>query len=157
MPISYFAPKNHKLNLVTHTNQNLLQDAVWIDLLLPTREEELLIEKIFEIKISSREEMQLKVNLVTKDITSLNDHIFFLSNKTNFLLDATLGMISIEQNDIIKIFSIAAVILLPPTLVATIYGMNFHIPELTWRFGYFYALILMALSTWLPYKYIKKK
>lgn len=103
-------------------------------------------------------DMQLKINLLTKDITSLNDNIFFLSNKVNFLLDATLGMISIEQNDIIKIFSIVAVILLPPTLIASIYGMNFHnMPELSWHFGYPYALILMILSAWLPFRYFKRK
>ena len=70
----------------------------------------------------------------------------FLSSKIVFLLDATLGMINIQQNDIIKIFSIAAVVFLPPTLVASIYGMNFdHMPELDWMFGYPLALVLMVL------------
>lgn len=101
---------------------------------------------------------QSKLDLFSKDINSLNEHILFLSNKINFLLDATLGMINIDQNDIIKIFSIVAVILLPPTLVASIYGMNFHnIPELSWQFGYPFALTLMIISAWLPYKYFKKK
>ena len=75
-----------------------------------------------------------------------------------FLLDATLGMIGIEQNNIIKIFSIVAVILLPPTLVASIYGMNFEfMPELKWHFGYPFAILLMLISAWLPYRYFKKK
>ena len=76
----------------------------------------------------------------------------FLSSKIIFLLDATLGMINIQQNDIIKIFSIAAVVLLPPTLVASAYGMNFEfMPELNWVFGYPFALLLMVVSAVLPY------
>ena len=82
----------------------------------------------------------------------------FLSGKIIFLLDATLGMINIQQNDIIKIFSVAAVVFLPPTLVASIYGMNFHhMPELNWMFGYPLALILMVLAAVLPYLYFKRK
>lgn len=107
---------------------------------------------------------QLEVNdharLVTlsKDINSLNDHANFLSNKISFLLEATLGMVQIEQNAIIKIFSVAAVIFLPPTLIASIYGMNFHfMPELQWKHGYILAIGLMLLASWLPYKYFKYK
>ena len=75
-----------------------------------------------------------------------------------FLLDATLGMVNIQQNDIIKIFSIAAVVLLPPTLVASVYGMNFdHMPELKWMLGYPFALVLMVVSAVLPYLYFKWK
>jgi magnesium transporter len=81
-----------------------------------------------------------------------------LSQKVTFLLDATLGMISIEQNAIIKIFSVAAVIFLPPTLVASIYGMNFHVmPELDWLFGYPFALGLMVLSAVLSYWVFKRQ
>ncbi|MDR3491114.1 MAG: magnesium/cobalt transporter CorA [Gammaproteobacteria bacterium] len=95
---------------------------------------------------------------LSKDISSLSDHANFLSSKINFLLDATLGMVSIEQNKIIKIFSVAAVIFLPPTLIASIYGMNFHfMPELSWKGGYFFAIFLMLLSAWLPYKYFKRR
>ena len=76
----------------------------------------------------------------------------------NFLLDATLGLISLEQNQIIKIFSVAAVVFLPPTLVASIYGMNFdHMPELSWPFGYPFALALMAISAVVPYLFFKRK
>ncbi|RUR05421.1 CorA family divalent cation transporter [Legionella sp. km772] len=98
------------------------------------------------------------IHLMTlnKDINSLNDHAHFISNKISFLLDATLGMVQIEQNAIIKIFSVAAVIFLPPTLIASIYGMNFHfIPELSWRYGYIFAIGLMLFASWLPYKYFK--
>ncbi|OGT53336.1 MAG: hypothetical protein A3E84_01860 [Gammaproteobacteria bacterium RIFCSPHIGHO2_12_FULL_42_13] len=95
---------------------------------------------------------------LSKDIASLSEHANFISNKVNFLLDATLGMVSIEQNKIIKIFSVAAVIFLPPTLIASIYGMNFRfMPELTWHGGYLFAISLMLLSAWLPYKYFKRR
>ena len=84
--------------------------------------------------------------------------VTFLAGKIVFLLDATLGMINIQQNDIIKIFSIAAVVLLPPTLVASVYGMNFDVmPELKWVIGYPFALVLMVLSAVLPYLYFKRK
>jgi magnesium transporter len=86
-----------------------------------------------------------------RDVQSLSDHATYLSNKITFLLDAMLGVVSIEQNNIIKIFSIAAVVLMPPTLVASIYGMNFkHMPELEWQFGYPIAIILMLIAAGLP-------
>ena len=93
-----------------------------------------------------------------RDISSLRDYAAFLSDKLMFLLDATLGMVNIEQNEIIKIFSVAAVIFLPPTLIASIYGMNFHnIPELSWHMGYPLALGAMVLSAYVPYRFFKKK
>ena len=93
-----------------------------------------------------------------RDVVSLSDHATYLSNKITFLLDAMLGVVTIEQNNIIKIFSIAAVALMPPTLVGTIYGMNFkNMPELEWTFGYPMALILMLLSAILPFLIFKWK
>ena len=81
-----------------------------------------------------------RVKTLSRDVLSLSDHATFLSQKITFLLDATLGMINIEQNAIIKIVSVAAVVFLPPTLVASIYGMNFDImPELKWLLGYPFA------------------
>ncbi len=81
-----------------------------------------------------------------------------LKEKITFLLDATLGMISIEQNAIIKIFSVAAVVFLPPTLIASIYGMNFdYMPELAWPLGYPFAIGLMVLSAILPYLFFKRR
>jgi magnesium transporter len=98
------------------------------------------------------------VKSLTQDVTALSDHATYLSNKTSFLLDATLGLINLEQNQIIKIFSIAAVVLLPPTLVATVYGMNFKgMPELEWTLGYAWALGLIVLSAVLPYWWFKHK
>lgn len=101
-------------------------------------------------------DVQQRLAVITKDIGSLTDHANFLSTKVNFLLDATLGMVNIEQNNIIKMFSVAAVIFLPPTLVASIYGMNFqHIPELNWKYGYLFSIVVILLAAWLPYKYFK--
>jgi magnesium transporter len=103
-------------------------------------------------------DIKARLKIIARDIASLNEHAAFESHKINFLLDATLGMINIEQNRIIKLFSVAAVVFLPPTLVASVYGMNFHdMPELGWHFGYPWALLLMALSAVLPYVYFKRK
>lgn len=103
-------------------------------------------------------ELQSRISTLTEDVKSLSDYVMFLSSKVNFLLDATLGLVNIEQNNIIKIFSIAAVIFLPPTLIASIYGMNFrYMPELDWRFGYPFAIGLLIISAWLPYQYFKMR
>ncbi|MCP9232379.1 magnesium/cobalt transporter CorA [Mesorhizobium sp. LMG 17147] len=99
-----------------------------------------------------------RIKTLSRDVLSLADHATFLSQKISFLLDATLDMISIEQNAIIKIFSVAAVIFLPPTLVASIYGMNFDIiPELKWHFGYPFAIGMMVLSAILPFWYFRRR
>jgi magnesium transporter len=99
-----------------------------------------------------------RLRTMTRDVRSLTDHASFLSSKINFLLDATLGMINIEQNAIIKIFSVVAVVFLPPTLIASIYGMNFeYMPELHWPFGYPMALLLMLGSALAPLLYFKRR
>jgi magnesium transporter len=101
-------------------------------------------------------EMRAQLKVMQRDVGSLSDHASYLSNKITFLLDAMLGMVSIEQNNIIKIFSVASVALMPPTLIASIYGMNFkHMPELEWTFGYPFALVLMIVAAILPYIYFK--
>lgn len=95
---------------------------------------------------------------IFRDIETLMSHTAFLFEKINFLMDAARGFINIEQNQIIKIFSIAAVVFLPPTMVASIYGMNFSfMPELSWHFGYPFAISLMVLSGVAPYWYFKRK
>jgi magnesium transporter len=102
--------------------------------------------------------VKARIRTAARDVASLADHVSFLSNKIVFLLDATLGMINIEQNNIIKIFSIAAVVFLPPTLVASAYGMNFEfMPELKWAFGYPLAILLMVVSAVVPYVFFKWK
>jgi magnesium transporter len=99
-----------------------------------------------------------RVEAAGQDILSLMESLRFLSARTSFLLDATLGMISNEQNQIIKLFSVMAVMLMPPTLVASIYGMNFrHMPELDVPWGYPLALGLMFVSGLVPYLYFRKK
>jgi magnesium transporter len=103
-------------------------------------------------------ENKARMKILQRDIVSLTDHASFLSGKIAFLLDAVLGLISIEQNGIFKIFSVAAVVFLPPTLVASIYGMNFaFMPELQWPLGYPLALVLMLVSAVLPFVYFKQK
>jgi len=103
-------------------------------------------------------EVRQRVKLIQRDAAALGEHAIFLSGKINFLLDATLGLINLEQNQIIKIFSVAAVVFLPPTLVASIYGMNYDfMPELHWSFGYPFALGMMLVSAILPYFYFKRR
>lgn len=93
-----------------------------------------------------------------RDVQSLEEHATFLSNKVQFLLDATLGLVTIEQNDIIKLFSVVAVVFMPPTLIASIYGMNFrHMPELEWTFGYPMAVAMMAVAAVAPYLFFRWK
>jgi magnesium transporter len=95
---------------------------------------------------------------IMRDIDSLDSHTAFLFDKINFLMDATVGFININQNKIIKIFSVASVALLPPTLIASIYGMNFRfMPELTQTWGYPYALMLMVASALVPMWYFRKR
>jgi magnesium transporter len=95
---------------------------------------------------------------ILRDIDSLDSHTAFLFDKINFLMDATVGFININQNRIIKIFSVASVALLPPTLIASVYGMNFHsMPELNWSLGYPFAIALMAASVVTPFWYFRRK
>ena len=95
---------------------------------------------------------------ILRDIDSLDSHTAFLFDKINFLMDATVGFININQNKIIKIFSVASVALLPPTLIASVYGMNFRaMPELEWEFGYVYAIGVMIASAIVPMLYFRKR
>lgn len=99
-----------------------------------------------------------KLKPIMRDLQSLAEFAGFLASKISFMLDATLGIISIEQNTIVKIFTVAAVIFLPPTLVASIYGMNFKfMPELDWHFGYPYAIFIMVCSVLLPFWFCRRK
>lgn len=103
-------------------------------------------------------DVRARLKILQRDVLALADHASFLSGKINFLLDATLGLINLEQNQIIKIFTVAAVAFLPPTLIASIYGMNFDfIPELRWHFGYPFAMAAMVVSAILPFVYFRKK
>jgi len=98
------------------------------------------------------------VKTLTRDVNSLQDHLNYLASKLSYLLDATLGLINIDQNNIIKIMSVAAMVFLPPTLIASVYGMNFqHMPELSWIEGYPLSLVLMVISAVVPYIWFKRK
>jgi magnesium transporter len=103
-------------------------------------------------------DMREQLKTMQRDVTSLTDHASYLSNKITFALDAMLGVVNLEQNNIIKLFSVMAVVLMPPTLIASIYGMNFKImPELEWEHGYLFAVIAMVLAAVLPYVLFKWK
>jgi magnesium transporter len=103
-------------------------------------------------------DQKASLKTLTRDLRSLNEHAGFLAHEVNFLLDATLGLINIEQNAIIKIFSVVAVIFLPPTLIASAYGMNFeYMPELDWNLGYPMAILMMILSAILPLWYFRRR
>jgi magnesium transporter len=103
-------------------------------------------------------EQKTQFKTLQRDVQSLTDHASYLSNKITFVLDAMLGVVNLEQNNIIKLFSVMAVVLMPPTLIASIYGMNFKVmPELEWPHGYTFALIAMLFAAVLPYLFFKWK
>jgi magnesium transporter len=135
------------------------------DLTSKVRESQVSVGRLLSFLANEAEGMKwakdarLQLSSMQRDVTSLSDHATYLANKITFLLDALLGIVSIQQNDIIKIFSIAAVVFMPPTLVASIYGMNFHhgMIELDWSFGYPFALVLMVLAAVVPLLFFKWK
>lgn len=133
------------------------------DLASKARESLLSIQRLvtyFTVVTETKTPKDLRVRLKTlaRDVKSLIDHASFVSGKVMFLLDATLGMISIEQSDIIKIFSVVAVMFVPATLIASIYGMNFEwMPELRSTWGYPLSILGMLLSALLPYLYFKRR
>jgi magnesium transporter len=103
-------------------------------------------------------DMREQLKTMQRDVASLTDHASYLSNKITFVLDAMLGVVNLEQNNIIKLFSVMAVVLMPPTLIASIYGMNFKVmPELEWVHGYPMALVLMLICAIVPYWIFKWK
>jgi magnesium transporter len=109
-------------------------------------------------KFAKNEPQILRLATMLADLNSIAEHANFLSGSTTFLLDALLGIIQLEQSNIVKLVSIVSLIFLPPTLIASIYGMNFEImPELKQWLGYPITLLIMLISGWLPYKICKKK
>jgi magnesium transporter len=109
-------------------------------------------------KYMTKREHRTRFKHLSREIHSLSEYANFLSQKNSFLLDATLGMINVEQNTIIKVFTVAAAMFLPPTLIASIYGMNFeYMPEIDWELGYPLALIMMISSAVIPFFYFKRK
>ncbi|WP_315758047.1 MULTISPECIES: magnesium transporter CorA family protein [unclassified Bradyrhizobium] len=103
-------------------------------------------------------DMREQLKTMQRDVASLTDHASYLASKITFVLDAMLGVVNLEQNNIIKLFSVMAVVLMPPTLIASIYGMNFKMmPELEWVHGYPMALVLMLICAIVPYYIFKLK
>ncbi len=99
-----------------------------------------------------------RLQTLERDVKSLSEFDSQVAQEIEFLLDATLGLINLEQNNIIKVFTIVATLLMPPTVIGSIYGMNFkNMPELDWHYGYPFALALMVLSAAIPYWWFKKK
>ncbi|MBM3618339.1 MAG: magnesium transporter, partial [Alphaproteobacteria bacterium] len=141
----------------------LLEIGIQGDLLSKLRESLISLTRLISFVTTTpyfrvTEPCYARTTVMLRDITALNDQVGFHSSRLNFLLDTTLGMIGIQQTGIIKIFSVASVVFLPPTLVASIYGMNFEfMPELHYVLGYPISLTLMVLSALLPYLYFKKK
>ncbi len=104
------------------------------------------------------QEARVRFRTLSRDVAAMSDHATFLGDKVQFALDATLGMVSIDQNNILKIFSVVTVFLLPPSVIAGFYGMNFeHIPWLHEPWGWYTALAMMAASAILPYLWFKRK
>ncbi|MGE4373341.1 MAG: magnesium transporter CorA family protein [Xanthobacter sp.] len=105
---------------------------------------------------SVTKETKVSTKSMSRDVAGLSDYAAFMSGKLQFMLDATIGMVGLEQNNIIKIFAVLSVVLMPPTLIASIYGMNFsHMPELQLSFAYPLTLTAMVLSGILPYVFFK--
>ncbi len=136
----------------------------WGDLISKQRESLVSIERtILFLSASYRalkvnKELRDQMRTTLRDLQSLEEHATFQANKIQFLLDATLGLVNLEQNNIIKLFSVMAVVFMPPTLIASIYGMNFkHMPELESRIGYPLALVLMVVAAVAPYFFFRIK
>jgi magnesium transporter len=117
-----------------------------------------LLSYVQQTNLQITSDVRNRLRTLARDVVALSDHANFLGTNLNFLLDATLGMINIDQNNILKIFSVVTVFLLPPSVIAGIYGMNFqHIPWLAERWGFYAALGLMLLSAFVPYLLFKRR
>ncbi len=133
---------------------------------LVSRQRDCLVNLLRLLTYASNEEahedpgstLYVRLRPLHRDVNSLSEYATFLANNVNFMLDAVLGLINIEQNEIVKIFTVAAVVFMPPTLIASIYGMNFdHMPEIHTRYGYYAALLMMAVSIIVPLLYFRSR
>jgi magnesium transporter len=136
-----------KANLISNVRESMV-----------SLERMLLFLQTNHVRPARRSGFKAEWRTMIRDVQSIEDHASFLNNKIQFILDATLGLVSLEQNKIIKIFSVAAVIFLPPTLIASSYGMNFkNMPELEWWYGYPMAIAMMIASATFTYTFFKWK
>lgn len=109
-------------------------------------------------EIGAKKDLRNRLKTESQDLASVSLYADFVNDKITFILDATLGLVAQQQNNIMKIFSVLAMVFLPPTLIGSVYGMNFKdMPELDWHFGYPMALVLMLFSAVLPYLFFKRK
>ncbi len=158
------APSRGRKKRVSHALRECL-NAIGIagDQLSRSRESMLGLQRIsgFIMKMAPDRlspEENTRLSTAQQDLISLVDFESHLAAKTQFLLDAILGFINTEQNEIFKVLTIVSVVGIPPTLIASMYGMNFHdMPELGWRWGYPYGLTLIALSTLVPIVWFKRR
>jgi len=160
-----FRPKPEDLHRVARTNRELRAMLTLVgttgEHLSYSRETILGLQRIIGFTCDSacdwiRPEIQARLKTARNDLASLADFEAHLSGKVQFLLDAILGFINTEQNDIFKVLTIVSVVGIPPTLIASMYGMNFHnMPEYAWTWGYQYVLCLIALSIILPIVWFK--
>jgi magnesium transporter len=108
--------------------------------------------------VAMPQDVRNRLRTLSKDVFAMSDHASFLGTNLNFILDATLGMVNIDQNNILKIFSVVTVFLLPPSVIGAMFGMNFaHIPTLQEPWGFWAALALMVLSSVLPYLWFRQR
>jgi len=137
---------NRNEDMLSKTYQSLFSLQLLLDFLQQSEARKYAGKKLRDITVAE------------KDIRALLQHGEYLTQKMEFLLESTLGLINIEQNNIIKMFTVLAMIFMPPTLIASVYGMNFHhMPELDWRLGYPLAIGLMVGAAWLPYRFFRRK
>ncbi|MBO0930412.1 magnesium/cobalt transporter CorA [Fibrella aquatilis] len=142
--------------------QMLLQINDYQELTMSIRENVVDKQRVISAMIRSdgwfTTEEQQRLRTLIKDINSLVDHTNFVFERLEFLQNTFLGLVNLEQNNIIKIFTVLSLVLLPPTLIASVYGMNFpNMPEVNWRYGYAFAIALMILSSGATYYFFKKK
>lgn len=163
LSVQVFADKTRKRRPPHYLEGRLLDVAGYQRLVAKTRDSLMSLSRVMIFlntvpAVKADKEVRGLCRTISRDIQSLSEHAAFISGNINFLLDASLGLIGVEQNAIIKIFSIASVVFLPPTLVASIYGMNFDfMPELKWLYGYPASLGLMVLSAIIPFFFFRWK
>jgi magnesium transporter len=161
---SVFSPNINPGTRNTEYQQQLRALGHWGELISKQRESLVSIERTLLFLTATYratkvdKELRDQMRTILRDLQSLEEHATFQASKIQFLLDATLGLVNLEQNNIIKLFSVMAVVFMPPTLIASIYGMNFKVlPELEWSLGYPLALLLMATAAVMPYFFFRWK
>jgi magnesium transporter len=159
-----FEPESERHGQAKRYSQILIQIGRKGDLTSKVRESLVSIGRVVTFMSAVMEgvkwskDMREQLKSMQRDVGSLTDHASYLSSKITFTLDAMLGVVNLEQNNIIKLFSVMAVVLMPPTLIASVYGMNFkQMPELEWAHGYPMAVLMMLAAAIGPYLFFRWK